>query len=419
MPIKHVIFILQENQTLDSMLGRYCVVNARCNGATTGLAGTTRIPLHPATDIVPVLVHSVAGQATAIDGGKMDGFYKIGNCKAPAYACYSTATDVEVHNLETLATNFAISDNTYSMAPEMSWEQHLRFGTFTADGFSGNNPIKDPTLSGGTGWGCTSPDQVQWGPSLQWVPPCIPDQNGAGPRKPSPVSWVPNIYIDDLAANGVSYKLYGAFMQQGTNDAIWCPACGLWSWRGNTAQYAATARHPQDILTDLQNGGLPQFSFVTPTPANSQHNSDSLTQGDNWIGSVVTAVEKSPYWASSAIVIGYDDCGCFYDHVAPPAGSGYGMRTPLVIVSPYARAGYTDSTQAALAPSLLALVEYVFGLPPLTATSPDNGAYHWQNAFNFAQVPLAPATMRTTPVPPSSQRFLASHPISQTADPDS
>jgi len=257
---------------------------------------------------------------------------------------------------------------------------------------------------------------VQWGPSLIWVPPCVPDQSGKGPRKPSPVPWVPNFYVDDLAAHGISYGLYGAHYPTGKGDAIWCPGCMFASWE-DTTQNTTTGKPSAAFLTDLKAGRLPQFSFVTPTPANSQHNNDSLTIGDNWIGSIVAAVQSSSYWASTAIVIAYDDCGCFYDHVAPPAGMG--MRTPLVIVSPYAKAGYVDHAQASFAPSMDAFVEWVFGLPTLTPTTADKGAYPWRNAFDFTQKPLARASMTNTLVPEASVRFLATHPASQTPDADS
>ena len=418
MPIQHVIIIYQENHTFDNMLGAMCVQQSnRCNGAVSGLAGTTTIPLGAAADIVPPVDHSVTGQITATDGGKMDGFYKISGCTpATKYACYSTATPAEIPNLLSLATAYALSDNTFAQTPVMSWEQHLQLGSLSLDGFYGNNPVKNPSLTGGSGWGCISPDYAKWGPTKQWVPPCIPDQSGNGPRLVSPVPWVPNFYVDDMAANGISYNMYGALWDTGTSENIWCPSCMFASWE-LTNQRALTGKRPKDILTDISAGALPQVSFVTPTGQNSQHNTDSLTAGDNWIGSVVSAVQKSQYWSSTAIIIGYDDCGCFYDHVAPPAGMG--MRTPLVIVSPYAKPGFVDTTQASFAPSELAFMEWVFGLPPLSATSADNTAYGWKDAFDFTQTPLPAVPMKTSVVPLASQRYVAEHPLSQQADPDS
>ena len=109
------------------------------------------------------------------------------------------------------------------------------------------------------------------------------------------------------------------------------------------------------ILTDAAAGALPAFSIVTPTGPQSQHNGNSMIAGDNWIGQVVSAITSGPQWASTAVFITYDDCGCFYDHVPPPE-PGMGIRVPMVIVSPYARRGFTDSNVATYA-SLLAFAE--------------------------------------------------------------
>jgi phospholipase C len=49
-----------------------------------------------------------------------------------------------------------------------------------------------------------------------------------------------------------------------------------------------------------------------------------------------------PNWNSTAIFVTWDDFGGFYDHVAPPVIDVYGLgpRVPLLIISPWARAGY-------------------------------------------------------------------------------
>ena len=53
-----------------------------------------------------------------------------------------------------------------------------------------------------------------------------------------------------------------------------------------------------------------------------------------------------------------------FDHVPPPSPD-LGIREPMVIVSPFARAGYTDSTNANFM-SMLAYTEHTFGLAPLS-----------------------------------------------------
>jgi hypothetical protein len=86
---------------------------------------------------------------------------------------------------------------------------------------------------------------------------------------------------------------------------------------------------------------------------------------------VVQAIESGPDWSTTAIFITYDDCGCFYDHVAPPSPE-LGIRVPMVVVSPFARRGFTDTNVASYA-SLLAFTEYVFGLQPLADADANAG----------------------------------------------
>jgi len=79
-----------------------------------------------------------------------------------------------------------------------------------------------------------------------------------------------------------------------------------------------------------------------------------------------------------------------------PDGTAQGPRTPLVIVSPYAKPGYTDRTATTFA-GILAYTEHTFGLTPLGPN--DKQAYPFTNAFNYRQAPLRPARMVYRPWP--------------------
>ena len=132
---------------------------------------------------------------------------------------------------------------------------------------------------------------------------------------------------------------------------------------------------------------------------NSCHNGTSMTACDNWVGALVGDVQRSTNWASTAVFITWDDCGCFYDHVTPPVepdGTQEGPRMPMIIVSPFARPGYTDTTPTTFA-GILAYTEHTFGLTNLNAN--DGGAYDFSNAFNYAQAPLKPVRMVQRPLP--------------------
>ncbi len=91
----------------------------------------------------------------------------------------------------------------------------------------------------------------------------------------------------------------------------------------------------------------------------------------------VNAIARSPYWNDSVIIITYDESEGDYDHVPPrilsfdPQGLplSRGPRIPLILISPYARA-HAVSREEGDHGSVIALVDTIFGLPPL-ARLPD------------------------------------------------
>ncbi len=415
-PIQHVVIIYQENHSFDNVLGRFCVQTGRCDGTTTGRLHTgARVPMAIAPDIVPDVLHDTKSQATAVDGGRMDGFDRIAGCTAADhYGCLTQYDPSQIPNLAALATSFAVSDRTFTLDLVPSWGGHLELATTRLDGFVGDNPVyrsAPGTPAQGNGWGCDSNKDARWrsGPSagLIWVPSCVPKRDGTGPYRASPVSWVPTI-MDRLSAAGRSWRLYGAPAGVGAANTGYgwdiCPTFADCLYTQQARNVVQTAQ----VLTDAKNGRLANFSAVMPddrVSSTSQHNNQSMSGGDNWIGKVVSAIENGPDWANTAIFITYDDCGCFYDHV-PPA-PGLGIRVPMIIVSPYAKAGYTDSAVASYA-SMLAFAEHALGVAPLG--SRDKNAYGYGNAFDFSQPPRAGVPLAGHPIPRGSQLFLATHP---------
>jgi phospholipase C len=118
-------------------------------------------------------------------------------------------------------------------------------------------------------------------------------------------------------------------------------------------------------------------------------------------------MEDGGEWSSTTMFITYDDCGCFYDHVAPPSPD-LGIRLPLVIAGPYVRAGYTESTTTTWA-NVAAYIEATFPtVQPINAQ--DAGAYDFSNAVNYSQTPLSPPVMKVTPLPAGSRAYVKAHP---------
>lgn len=414
-PIGHVVVVFLENHSFDNVLGRLCVLYQRCNGTTTGLlANGKQITLAQASDVVPNVIHKPVPQQVAIDSGRMDGFSKIAGCTAhvkPPYRCYSQFHRNQIPNLWRLARNFAISDATFSDGPVPSFGSHLDLVAQTLDGFSGVRPGSGP----GPGWGCDSGKDTWWsagaGQPAQLVPACVPwdglDPTAypyGGAYRATPVAHVPTL-MDRMTDVSLSWKIYApTSTQTGASGGYGWAICPTFADCLYTPEHTHMVR-PNRLFADAKTGAMPAVSFVIPAAVNSQHNGWSMAKGDAWLGSVVSAIEQSPDWSNTTILITYDDCGCFYDHVKPPAGRG--IRVPMVLVGPYVRRHYTDHTTAAYS-SIDHYIEQTFGLPPLT--SADASAYGYQDSFNYAQTPLPPTPMVRTPVPAASQKYIAAHP---------
>jgi phospholipase C len=412
-PIEHVVIIFQENHSFDNVLGLLCVQDQRCDGATTATLSTGETyALTEATDKVANVPHLTSTQVTAINGGTMNGFDLVGGCTpADGYACLSQYTQSGIPNLWALAEAFAISDRTFENEKIPSWGAHLELAAQTLDGFLGSNPVGGSEMRGHNkdGWGCVSHKDAEWRDKTTHLvtlqPACIPDRNGAGPYRPSPVPWVPTI-MDRLDAKHLSYKLYTE-LTAGNNGYKFDMCSYFWACANSEqASHSVTAT---DILTDAASGNLPNFAFALPwfgaTGPTSQHNGTLMHSGDNWIGQVLSAIMNGPDWDSTAVFITYDDCGCFYDHVPPPPGLG--IREPMVIVSPWVRAGFTDSNVTTFS-GMVAFAEHALGLRPLTRQ--DANAYGYADAFDYTQDPLPPIPMMITKISKADQKWVATHP---------
>jgi phospholipase C len=133
---------------------------------------------------------------------------------------------------------------------------------------------------------------------------------------------------------------------------------------------AAKTEHLADetaLLGDLQAHRLPAVSFVKPLGIDNEHPGyATLVAGQQHVASLVSALQQSPEWRSTAVIITYDENGGRYDHVAPPVEDiwGPGVRVPGIVVSPFARRGFVDHTRYETV-SILRLIERRWNLRPL------------------------------------------------------
>ncbi|CAM8912631.1 unnamed protein product [Rhodiola kirilowii] len=113
-----------------------------------------------------------------------------------------------------------------------------------------------------------------------------------------------------------------------------------------------------------RNGKLPSFTVIEPRyfdikgkPANDDHPSHDVANGQKLVKEVYETLRRSPQWNETLLVITYDEHGGFYDHVTTPyVGVPYpdgimgrapyffkfdrlGVRVPTIMVSPWIKKG--------------------------------------------------------------------------------
>lgn len=143
-------------------------------------------------------------------------------------------------------------------------------------------------------------------------------------------------------------------------------------WLSNGQRNAVSAAHLQDendFFSDLQNNSLPAVSFIKPLGPNNEHPGYAdLAQGQQHVADLVNAVQQSPYWNSTLIIVTYDEHGGRWDHVpAPPVNGiwGNGARVPAILIGPFAKKAHIDHEYHDTL-SILKTIEKLYHVAPLT-----------------------------------------------------
>ena len=102
-------------------------------------------------------------------------------------------------------------------------------------------------------------------------------------------------------------------------------------------------RDVAEFYRDLGTGNLPAVSFVRPYEPYSGHPANSsMSAYEYFVESIANAViKRNQLFATSAILITFDEGGGYYDsgYIQPLDFFGDGTRIPMLVVSPYVRPG--------------------------------------------------------------------------------
>jgi phospholipase C len=192
----------------------------------------------------------------------------------------------------------------------------------------------------------------------------------------SNVSWK---YYGDQWANYVPdpYQLnYGAI---GQHTDEYCTICNPFQYDTSImADPAVRKAHMFDtanLYYDIQHNNLPAVAFVKPSGLVDGHPASSkLDLFEGFTKKIVDMVKANPnMWKDTAIFITFDEGGGYYDsgYVQPLDFFGDGTRVPLIVVSPYVKAGHISHDYSDHV-SILKFIERNWRLKPVTTRSRDN-----------------------------------------------
>jgi phospholipase C len=332
--LKHIVVLMMENRSFDHMLGSLKAVDARIDGVTDQLSnpdttGASVKPLpqaefqgqldpDPDHHFPAVDLQIFGGDTSAARVPNMQGFVKsyfnqrgdVGHSQKIMY--YFTQSDLPV--LTTLALEFAVFNRWFASIP-------------------------GPTI-------CNRAF-AHYGTSFGRV-----DMNPFDVIEP-----FKSIYTRLINATPKhSTKVYYYDTTSSTMEVV--------NLLQNQPDIFGTYKQ---FLSDCDQGLLPEYSFVEPNyndhdtdsgeeVANDQHPDHDVQAGELLIAEVYMRIKRNPQlWASTALLVVYDEHGGIYDHVVPPSCTPdkfqsseldpgtkqpfkfdrLGVRVPAILISPW------------------------------------------------------------------------------------
>lgn len=411
--IKHIVVIEQENRSVDDLFQKMPGVNTQSYGFNSHGAV---IPLHArvlASTPDPVHRHAAFVSDAGFDGVQFhnNGFDLGGvdNCTGscnPATFPYSYVSQSNVTQYYGFAENYAFADMMFQMNQGPSLPDHLYLVGGQSTVFPGGTTWFASNPVGGVGAsGCenTGVNAATGNTIIAALP--YPGTSGADV---SPICTNFPTILSEADTAGVSWKFYCPSLNPTDGTSLWCSPYVINSLYLTDA--ANIVAPETTILTDVDNHTLPAISYVIPIPDNSDHPTVSGNDfGPDWVSEVVDKIGESSYWANTTIIVNWDDWGGWYDHVSPEFPVGIpldpmenGFRVPMIVISPFVKPGTIDHRPREQG-SILAYIEFTFGLPSLGKMDSYPYTDNLYTMFDFTQTPnlFIPESFTPPPAPPA------------------
>ena len=348
--IRHVVVVMFENRSLDTMLGwlypdgdlpqrvlprgsspafdglRADFSNPSRSGKrifVTGSVSNTGVPDPDPQETFFNVDAQIFGPRDGITPPlpPMQGFvlnYQTTPTRDPSQVMQAHSP-IQVPVLSSLARSYAVSDAWFASVPSQTWPNRAFAHAGTSNGHVNNETFtRNPGTRG-------LPDPFEW--NMRTIFNVLEDAD---------VPWA--IYHDTTVIPSLTRTMF--------------PQLWLESLSPRFKRFSA-------FVDACATGSLPAYSFIEPSfliEPTDQHPPHDVSAGDYFLYRIWKAVSTSPAWRETLLLITFDEHGGTFDHVLPPAnatppdaanprgddGFGFdrfGIRVPAVLVSPYIARG--------------------------------------------------------------------------------
>lgn len=371
--VEHIVFLMQENRSFDHYFGMLRGVRGFADPRAVTLPsrqsvwhqpnGTGHLlPFRPdvadlGATFLPDPPHGWNDTHAAWNLGRYDQW--VPN-KGVQTMTYHTRRDLPY--MYALADAFTVCDNYYCslMGPTDPNRYHMWTGWVGNDGNGGGPVITNAEL--GYDWS-TYPERLQRA-GISWK---VYQDIGLGLNAQGTWGWTDDPFIGNYGDNSLLY------FHQYQNAP---PGHPLADRAKIGTNILAQNREPDRLMDifrdDVRHGRLPQVSWIVAPEGYTEHPNWEPDFGAWYVSQVIDILASNPdVWSKTALFITYDEEGGFFDHLVPPtppsspaqgastvaitneifpgdsdhpsAPYGFGIRVPMVVISPWSRGGYVNS----------------------------------------------------------------------------
>jgi len=396
--VEHVVILMQENRAFDHYFGTLPGVRGFSDRITIPLPEGRHVWQQQGAErlVLPYHLDSKRGNAQRVEGTPhswVDEQSAWDNGRMNAWPTYKTPTSMGYYRRHELPFQFALAE-TFTLCDAYHCSIHAGTNTNRLFHWTGTN-----------------------GPSAANVAVVVNEWDSPGPVG---VGYDWKTYPERLEESGVSWKVYQFLPDNFTDN----PLAGFRQYRAASVKVGNPAQPPKDFTAfvpyrdelndsaplykgngntlpaadgndleamlagfraDVQQGKLPQVSWIIAPAAYSEHpGPSSPVQGGWFTQEILNALTDNPeVWSKTVLLVNYDENDGFFDHmpspsapslredgsfagkstvpfeteifqhVAPPGSQeqpppdgriyGPGPRVPMLILSPWSRGGWVNS----------------------------------------------------------------------------